>query len=505
MGQRCGQKEYFELNPSSAQQQRHLLGGTTRVFLAEAFMLPAGLVIAMFLTRKFGPQGYGLFTLAAAIITAIEVIISSLFRRTTVKFVSDTTDWRPVGDVVMRLHLMVSASAALLLFLFADVIGTALNEPILAAYLRLFALDIPLFSLAGAQRYVLIGLGGYSQRAIISAIQGVTRLVLILLLVELGLSVPGAILGIIGASLAAMMMGHYYVRLSPFRRSDFAARLLFGYAAWLFLYSISMIIYNKMDLFMLKILGGTADLAGIYGAAQNLAHIPHIFGLSFTPLLLATLGRMLRAEDYPGARELGRNAMRALICLFPFAGMTAGAAQEIVVLIFGRPFISAASILAILIFAALFTMIISVGTAILTAAGKPRWTFALTGPLIPLALLGHLLLIPRLGSVGAALTTTLFAIFGAGATLLAVYRIWRIVPPVSTLLRSMLISGIAFSMAAFWPTPGFLLILKIILIVIAIPLKFLLLGEFKAGEIDLARSIFSRQPGIEQSRRTGNN
>jgi hypothetical protein len=107
--------------------------------------------------------------------------------------------------------------------------------------------------------------------------------------------------------------------------------------------------------------------------------------------------------------------------------------------------------------------------------------------------------------VGAALTTTLFAIFGAGATLLAVYRIWRIVPPVSTLLRSMLISGIAFSMAAFWPTPGFLLILKIILIVIAIPLKFLLLGEFKAGEIDLARSIFSRQPGIEQSRRTGNN
>lgn len=482
------------MNQSSSQQRRHLLGGTTRVFLAEALILPAGLLIVMFLTRRLGPDGYGLFALAAAFITSVELIISSFFERATIKFISEATDWQPIGNVVMRLHLTISVGTALLVFISADAIATLLNEPELASYLQLFALDIPLFSLASAQRNVLIGLGGFSQRAIIGAAQCLTRLVLILVLVELGFSVPGAILGGIGASLAGMIIGRYYVRLSPFRRSTFTARQLFGYAVWLFLFSISIIVYNKLDLFMLKILGGTAEQAGIYGAAQNLAHIPFIFSFSFSPLLLATLSRMLRAGDDLAARGLGRDAMRLVICLLPFAGMTAGAAHEVVVLIFSRPYISAGSILAVLIFAALGIVMISVNTAILTAAGKPRWTFTLTGPLIPLALLGHFVLIPRMGPVGASLTNTLFAILGGCGTVFAVYRVWRVLPPVWSLVRSILISGVAFTLAALWSTPSLLLFLKLPLIVLFIPLAFLLLGEFKADEIAYLRSVFSRQP-----------
>jgi O-antigen/teichoic acid export membrane protein len=450
-------------------------------------------------------MGYGLFTLATAFVLWLEVIISEIFSRATVKFVSETSDWQLVGSVVMRLHLAVSIGTALILFFSADAISALLKEPVLAAYLQLLALDIPLFSLASAQRYVLIGTGGFRQRALMSAGRHVTRLILIIILVELGLSVPGAIMGSIGASVVELFIGSFFVRLSPFRRSSFPARLLYGYAVWLFLYSISMIIYNKMDLFMLKILGGTADQAGIYGAAQNLAIIPSIFAFSFSPLLLSTLSRMLREGDDQGAKELGRDAMRAVIWMLPLGGMAAGAAQEIVVLTFGKLYLSAGSLLALLIFAALSTVMISVTTATLTAAGKPRWTFALIGPLIPLALLGHLLMIPRFGSVGASLTTTVFAICGALGTVLAVYKLWRVLPPVLTLVRSILIGGGAFILAKFLPTPGLLLLFKLPLIVLLIALAFLILGEFRAGEIAFLRSILHRQPGTEKIQHSNNN
>ena len=45
---------------------------------------------------------------------------------------------------------------------------------------------------------------------------------------------------------------------------------------------------------------------------------------------------------------------------------------------------------------------ISVAMAIVTAVGEARLTLVLSAPLVPLAVVGHLVLIPRFGSLGAA-------------------------------------------------------------------------------------------------------
>lgn len=477
------------MNPLYSQPGRHTLDGTIRIFLAEALLLPTGLIIAAFLTRRLGPEGYGLFTLAAALVAWMEWSIASIFARATIKFIAEAEDWRPIGATVVRLHLIASGGATLLLWFLATPIATLLNEPVLATYLQLFALDIPLFSLALAHRHILVGIGGFRERALASAGRWVAKLLLIVLLVELGLSVPGAILGSIGASLVELAIGRFYIRPSLFHRTAFPVRQLLGYAAPLFLFGLSLRLFDRLDLFVLKVLGGTAEQAGIYGAAQNVSLVISIFALSFSPLLLSTLSRTLRAGDDRQAMEMGQEAMRVVIWLLPFAGMTAGAAPEIVALIFGQIFLPAAPLLAFLIFGALALVMISVATAILTAAGKPGWTFALTGPLVPLAIAGHLLLIPRFGALGAALVTTIFAGLSALAAVLAVYRIWQILPPSATMLRSVLVCGLAYAMAALWPAFGFLLLLKLLVIGLVIPFAFFLLGEFSASEIALGRSM----------------
>jgi len=478
---------------------RHMLDGTMRVFLAEALILPTGILTAAFLTRRLGPDDYGLFTIAAIIVVWIQTSITACYSRPTFKLIAEAKDWKPLAATLVRLHLITSVAAACLLWLLSAPIGRLLQEPALVAFLRLFALDIPLFSLAHAHRNILIGIGAFRQRAWSSAGRWVARLLLIVVLVELGLSVHGAILGSIGASLIELAIVRFYIRPPLLSGIRLQLQGFWDYAWPLFLFSISVALFSKLDLLMLKMLGGTSGEAGIYGAAQNLSIIPGIFAVSFSPLLLSTLSRLISSGDFNRAEQMSSDAMRLVIVLLPFAGMTAGMASEIVDFIFGPLFLQAAAILAVLIFGALGMVMISVATAILTAAGKPKWTLAVAVPLLPLAVLGHVLLIPRFGSIGAATVTAFFTGLGALFSMLAVYRLWRILPPLATLGRSSVICGAAFILALFWPAPGVLLFLKVPAVAILILGLFALLGEFTASEIALARSAFDRGAAPERN------
>lgn len=473
----------------SAHSGRHMLDGTLWILLAEGLILPTGLISAALLTRRLGAADYGLFTLAVVVVSWIEWSVTSLFSRTTVKFVSEAEDWRPIGSAVLRLYLLACSGAALLLCMLAVPVAKLLNEPVLASYLWLFAIDIPLFGLAYAHRHILIGLGSFRQRAIASAGRWISRLLFIIVFIEAGLSVTGAIMGSIGASFVELAISRWYVRPALFGHSTFPARRLWGYAVPLFLFALSMRLFDKLDLFTLKALGGTAAAAGIYGAAQNIALAPGLFALSFSPLLLSNLGRMLRAHKSDEARMMSRNAMRAVVLLLPFAGMTAGAAPELIEVIFGQAFLPAAPLLALLIFGAIAAVMISVATTILTAAGKPNWTAILTVPLPLAAVAGHFILIPYWGATGASLVTTLLAGLGALAAVLCVHHHWGVWPPAATLWRSLLVSVMAYGASYFWTASGFLLLLKLPAICILIVVTLAFLREFNAWEIALAKSL----------------
>jgi O-antigen/teichoic acid export membrane protein len=174
--------------------------------------------------------------------------------------------------------------------------------------------------------------------------------------------------------------------------------------------------------------------------------------------------------------------------------VTAGAAPEIVALIFGRAFLPAAPVLIVLIFGAVAAVMIYVSAAILIAAGKPGWVFAVTWPLPLLAIGGHLVLVPRLGLVGASVVTTTVATLGALGAVVAAYRIWRVAPPVGTLARGISICVLAYGLAAWWSTSGLLLLVKLPVVVALIGGAFVLLGEFSRSEMAAAGSLLTRRP-----------
>jgi O-antigen/teichoic acid export membrane protein len=464
-----------------------------RVFAAEALMVPSGLIVAAYLARRLEPDGYGLFVLALTITVWVEWSVVSLFARQTIKLVSEADDWRGVGAAAVRQSLFASLLAGVALCVAAYPLAHLLGAPALGAYLCLFALDIPLFALARTHRNILVGLEETDERALVAAARWIVRPILIVLLVECGLSIPGAIMGSLCATLAELLLLRRYVRPSFARPRDVPARTVWRGAAPLALAAMSLRLFNRIDLIALKALGGTAVAAGIYGAAQQVALLPNLFGLSFAPLLMATLARLLRRGKLEEARQTAGDAMRAVMLLLPLASLVAGCAPEIAPLLFGAKFASAALPLAVLIFGALALLMVSVATSIFTAASLPSRTFQLTAPLVIVAAVGHLFAIPRFGLIGAAIVTTVVATFGALVAVLLVYQLWRVAPPRLSVLRAALVSVAAYLLVIYIPTTGWWVALKLCGGAALCALALLSLGEFTKQETALLRSLARRK------------
>jgi O-antigen/teichoic acid export membrane protein len=478
----------------AAAHGRHAAVGTVQVFTAQALALVAGLVTTAFLSRTLGPELYGLFAVASGIVVWIELIVTMGFRATTVKFVAEATDWRAVASRLVQAQLLVSLGAGSLLLIVAPALASWLKSPELASYLRLFALEIPIFALAHVLRSILVGRGAFGQGASVVAVRWLTRMVLIFLLVGLGFSVTGAILATIGASATQAIISLIFARPGLSRRSAFPMGHLAGYALPLLFHGMAMHMFSRIDLLAVKALGESPEAAGFYGAAQNLTIVPvGLLAGSFSPLLLSTLTQVLRNGRNETSRAMIRQATRLVLGLLPFAGLAAGAATEIVDLVYGSQFLPAGPLVAMLMFAALGLMMIRINSATFTAESRPGWPIAVSGPLLLLAVGAYLVLIPRFGAAGAAAAVTVLSWLGAAATMLAVHRRSDVAPPLATIVRTGVTTLVAYGLASIWHTSGASVILELLGITAIIITCLFLLGELTRRDLRFVRSLLRRE------------
>jgi O-antigen/teichoic acid export membrane protein len=148
---------------------REVFGGSARVFVAEAISLPTGLITAAFLARRFGPSGYGVFTLTMAIVVWLEWSLASLLARPAVKLIADAKEWRPVSAIVLRTYLVSGLVGFAALCVAAGPLASLMHEPSLTRHLRVLAFDVPLFMATQAHQQVLVGTGAYARRATVAA------------------------------------------------------------------------------------------------------------------------------------------------------------------------------------------------------------------------------------------------------------------------------------------------------------------------------------------------
>jgi O-antigen/teichoic acid export membrane protein len=183
--------------------------------------------------------------------------------------------------------------------------------------------------------------------------------------------------------------------------------------------------------------------------------------------------------------------MRIVFWIFPFVALLPWFTSDLARLFLGEKYVQTGPLLSLLAFGTLSSAMLSINLAVLVASGKTYTSAVLTMPMVFLAVAGHLVLIPRLGPLGAAYVTATVSTAGALCSTVLVCRLWKILPPLRTIMRSVCIALLGCLAAAWWPAVNTAVIVKFLIITSGCLGLFFALREFSANDLLLFRSMLS--------------
>lgn len=389
---------------------------STWIFAAELLVVPTGLITAGVLTRRLGPDLYGIFTLAATIVAWLHWTVISMFSRAANRTIAVAVDWQPVAAEVIRLHALAGVLIGSLLLIGAGALANVFRQPALVGPLRLLALDLLLVILAQGYRSILLGRGDQRYVSRLAAVRWIVRMCAVVAFVAWGYAVLGAVSGLIVASCAELVVARRRVGVPTRASGPIAQRIraeLLTLAIPVSLGAIGLRFFDRADLFLMSVLGGTPEALGIYGAAQNLTLVGSLLAWAVGPVVLSSVLRMRRAEQHVAAASVERQVMTLPYLLVPFAALASGAAPVLMGLVYGEAFAASAMPFSILAFASVAQLSIAFSTTLFVAAGRPWLVLAVSIPMLLILTLCGIWLIPARGIVGASLSMLVASVGGA--------------------------------------------------------------------------------------------
>jgi O-antigen/teichoic acid export membrane protein len=295
----------------------------------------------------------------------------------------------------------------------------------------------------------------------------------------------------LGAACAELWFARHSLRLRLWQKVAVPQKQFLHYSLPLSLDTGARRLHKRVDLWAVQALAG-ATAAGHYSVARSFHSTASIFSQALYPVILATVSGAWAQGHRDAARGIIRQSLRLTLWLLPFAALGAGTAPALITLIFGDAYLPAAPLLTWVSFSIVALVIISVTTVIFAAVGRPGSAFAFNGPLLLLALAGYLVLVPRVGAVGAAATTTVTTWAVAVATMVGVYLWCQVSPGRGTVARIMVTSAIAYALARAWHAPGGWVIPQLLALCGVVLLLLFVLGELTAQDIGFALSLLKQ-------------
>lgn len=373
----------------------------------------AGLIV--FLARALGPQDYGIFTLSIAIGVLLLRPTDFGLSSATARFIAERRGEpaavaRILADaLVLRLGLNLLGLAAILAL--AGVIAGWLDEPELTGPLRVVALALVGQSTMLLFAAAFVAVGRTSRKLSLYASEGAIEATASVLLVLAGAGVGGAAAGRTIGYLAGALIGFALaVRLLGRPRSgdpEVPARRRLGrlarYGGVLLLVDSTFTLFNQVGTLVIGAVLGSAAV-GLYSAPLQLCVFLHNGGLAISD---GVSPRLARHRSRPTDVRAFRAALRLLVLLqLALAVPILVWAEPIVALLLGSDFAASADVLRVL---AAFVFVQGFGP-LLSGAANFR---GLAGRRVPIVigavmitLLLNVLLVPRIGILGAAIGTT---------------------------------------------------------------------------------------------------
>ncbi len=372
--------------------------------VGSAALLPlSSLLTGPLLARALGPEGRGeMAAVLAPLMVASFVVAAGLPEGAAYLVAKGKLSPRAGMTTSAPLLFVTGLVGSCLMWLFADEIvgGSPQVEPMF----KVIVFTLPIFVVALSQRGVVLGAEWYGVIAVERAISSLGRLVLLVVLVLAGgiTFATAAWTQVVATGAGVAYLVHVLLRRStrspddlPFRQG---AREVIGWGvrAWGSVYS--KLISWRLDQAIMAGFVASEDL-GYYAIAVSLAEIPGMIIGALAPYVFSQAANR---------SDLGLVA-RASRMILAFSVVTNGllilATPLVVEVMFGSDFHPAVPLARILLVGNIFLTLDGVLGAGLFAAGRPglRSVSQVVGAVI--TIVGLLVLIPAMGTTGAALVS----------------------------------------------------------------------------------------------------
>jgi O-antigen/teichoic acid export membrane protein len=421
---------------AKAQAIRHVrhFAGQLSVLVSSGVVGYAGfLALNILVARILGAAGFGAWAVAFSILRLISGLglvgcdWIVLRQGSYYQGIDDIPRLRKTIHFALAVGGCALLVVGLTVFLLSDLIASqVLNAPGTAPLIRLAAVGGPVF---GIRQILLCGTQAYKDMRYVALInnllQPVIRLLLVTAALLFGPTRLAVFAGLVAAEfvLAAAAAIALNGRLRLVGRTDTIPRrdlILFALPAW----GSRLVETGRGELYPI-IVGALAGLSatGVLAAAQRITKAPSAINTSMNQVYIPMAGDLYLQDRRDELASLAKTIGKWTFTLgFPLFCVTALFPEEILSL-FGKAFSNGGHVLVVLTIGMLFRIGTGPVTTTLIVGGRSRLAFLDYLIVVVMEAALMLLLIPRLGALGAAIASAVGVTLN---NLLPLLQVWRL-------------------------------------------------------------------------------
>jgi O-antigen/teichoic acid export membrane protein len=381
--------------------------GTLQLLAGRSAVFVSAYVVSAVLARQLGPAAYGVYGVIASQLLWLEMVVHAGIPTSTAQLMAGGRhDAADIERSARTLLVGVSIVLVVVGWTIAPAVATVMRIPDGAWLFRIAILDVPFAAAFVAYEGVLNARHRYGRLARALLVLAVLKIAGVGALTVVGVSTAGALVALVlstGAS-AAFMASSYSIR--GFRVSPAIVAGMMRLAGPLAFCLISGQVLVNLDLWLLKSLWtGNADVVGQYVASLNLARTLVVIPTVQAGVLFSSVTWAIAAGDEARVaghvREASRFAIVIAAAVCVILGMNGA---ELLSLLFSRAYAEGQRFLPIQLAGFGLFAVLDVFANALMASGRRSVVAAVLTAVVPVLWISNLLLIPRVGPVGAAMS-----------------------------------------------------------------------------------------------------
>jgi len=397
------------------------------VFLGLFFAKVFAYIYKIIIARYFGPEIYGLFSLALVILNWFVVFSALGLNQGILRYIpfyrgkNQLYKIKYIFKFAFFFTFLTSVLAGVFLFFFSETISTTFfHDEGLVIFLKIFSVVVPLSVLMQLFLFLILSFEKIKTYTFIHDIlQDCVKVFSLVFLVFIGFKVSAVAFSYASGILISLLFAYFISkkifvnlinkRLLREQEKIKISKEIFNYS-WPLLFSgVIFALFYWADSFMIGLLMDTQSV-GFYNAAVPIAMLLTITSEFFTKLFFPFITREYskNKKNLELIKQLSKQIGKWIFAInFPLFILIIIFSEFFIKTFFGDQYLIAQNPLRILIFGAFFSSIFLISTQLLSMIGKTKIILMDTLFISIFNIFLNLILIKRYGISGAAISTTI--------------------------------------------------------------------------------------------------